>query len=101
VEECAANAAQEDKNRQSPFMGQVRALKIDRLRAIFNKLSAAPESQSQAVQQLISLIVQTQEQSALQQHMSLLQYTLFQISHTALSDCQQVMLPILLLYYVQ
>eukprot|EP01036_Dinobryon_divergens_P027147 gene27147-35871_t len=89
VEECAINAAQEDKNRQSAFMGQVRALKIDRLRAVFNKLSAAPESHSQAVQQLLSLIVQTQEQAALQQHMPLLQYTLFQISNTALNDCQE------------
>lgn len=98
MEECAINAAQEDKNRQSAFMGQVRALKIDRLRAVFNKLSAASESHSQAVQQLLSLIVQTQEQAALHQHMPLLQYTLFQISNTALNDCQEVIQKYLLLH---
>ena len=108
MEECAINAAQEDKNRQSAFMGQVRALKIDRLRAVFNKLSAAPESHSQAVQQLLSLIVQTQEQAELHQHMPLLQYTLFQISNTALNDCQEVIQnisssfenPYLCIYYI-
>ena len=87
VAEAAAAAASLERERQSAFMQRVRALKIDRLRAVFNKLSSAPESHVVAVQSLLSLLGQasTDTDSSKQ----LLRYTLFQLSQTALCDCQE------------
>jgi hypothetical protein len=66
------------------FMDRARSLKVDRLRGIFNKVGAVVESQTKAVQALLQLLQATTEVSE-----PMLRYAIFQIGHTALSDCQE------------
>lgn len=73
-----------EQNKQSPFMQQVKALQIDRLRVIFNKLSVTPESQAVAVKSLLEKIVIANKESP-----DLLKYTLFKIVLNLSADCQE------------
>ena len=86
-------------------MLRVKALQIDRLRVIFNKLSVTPESQSAAVSSLLEKIVVSnqEEQQMLQQQQqhqqhphsssphspSFLKYTLFKVAANITADCQE------------
>mmetsp|Transcript_12082 Transcript_12082/g.18082 ORF Transcript_12082/g.18082 Transcript_12082/m.18082 type:complete len:899 (+) Transcript_12082:1095-3791(+) len=92
VEQLSAEVAQLESDRNGPFMLQIRALKIDRMRAIFNKLGATIESQRAAVRALLELLMvvtQQQQQQQVQESMPLLRYTLFKIASTVLADCQE------------
>jgi len=88
VEQLSAEVVQLEIDRNGPFMQRVRALKIDRMRAIFNKLGATTESQLAAVRALLELLISTTQQQA-QDSMLLLRYTLFKIASTVLTDCQE------------
>ncbi len=78
-EEVAAT----DKDRTSPLFQAVRSFQIDRLRAVFNKLSATAESQSTAVSSLLDKLVVASKHSP-----ELLRYTSFKVAHILVTDCQ-------------
>ena len=75
-------SAEQDK--KSPFMQRVKQLQINRLRAIFNRLSVTPESQHSAVNSLLDKIIAANSESP-----QLLKYTLFKIANNIITDCQE------------
>jgi hypothetical protein len=82
-ERAAVLAAESDK--QSPFMQRIKALQIDRLRVIFNKLSVTAESQSTAIKSLLEKVVLSNAESP-----EFLRYTLYKIALNLSADCQEV-----------
>jgi hypothetical protein len=82
-ERAAVLAAESDK--QSPFMQRIKALQIDRLRVIFNKLSVTAESQSTAIRSLLEKVVLSNAESP-----EFLRYTLYKIALNLSADCQEV-----------
>ena len=89
MEQLSTEVAQLESDRNGPFMLRVRALKIDRMRAVFNKLGATTESQIAAVRALLELLMTATQQQQAQENMPLLRYTLFKIASTVLADCQE------------
>lgn len=65
-------------------MQRIRHLQIDRLRAVFNKLSATAESQAVAVKSLLEKLLQASRDSP-----QVLQYTLVKVAASVVADCQE------------
>lgn len=73
-----------ESDRQGAFMQRVKALGIDRLRSIFNKISSTIESQQTAIAALLEKIVLSSQDSP-----EMLRYTMLKIVHNILQDCQE------------
>lgn len=73
-----------DQDKSSQIFDTIRQHQIDRLRVIFNKLSATVESQSVAVASLLEKLLVASKVSP-----ELLRYTLFKISNNIISDSQE------------
>jgi hypothetical protein len=73
-----------DSDKNSQFFQRVKALGIDRLRAIFNRLSTTKESQLVAIASLEEQIIKAGSESQ-----QMLQYTLIKIGRNMLKDCQE------------
>ena len=73
-----------DSNKQGPVLKKIKHYQIDRLRSIFNKLSATKESQQIAKAALLEKLLIANKDSP-----ELLSYTLFKISSNIVADCQE------------
>lgn len=73
-----------DSDTNSQFILRVKALGIDRLRAIFNRLSTTKDSQQAAIRSLQGQILKAGNESQ-----QMLQYTLIKIGRNMLKDCQE------------
>jgi len=76
--------AEAEKDKKGAFMTRVKAMQIDRLRNIFNKLSVTVESQELALRNLLEKIVTANAESP-----DFLKYVLFKICSNILTDCQE------------
>lgn len=72
-----------ERDRTGPFMKRVKALEIDRLRAVFNRMGATEESRTASIKQLLEKIVLASKDSP-----EMLRYTLFKVVQHVSTDCQ-------------
>lgn len=80
------NAERIDADRTGPVMQTIKDLGINRIGAIFNRLSVTKESQDACLASLLEKIVQA---SSAQNSSVILEYTLFKVSARLLAECQQ------------
>jgi hypothetical protein len=78
-----AELVEVEKDRTGPFMQRVKALQIDRMRAVFNRMGATEQSRDASIKQLMEKIVLASKDSP-----EMLRYTLFKVVQNVINDCQ-------------